>query len=83
VTHLKNFAATHEVILFVAGDKSSNGKILFNHCKEINDNTYLISNESQLKREWFDSVSSIGICGATSTPRWLMEKVKSSVTELV
>jgi 4-hydroxy-3-methylbut-2-enyl diphosphate reductase len=83
VTHLKNFAATHEVILFVAGDKSSNGKILFNHCKEINDNTYLISNESQLKREWFVSVSSIGICGATSTPRWLMEKVKSSVTELV
>lgn len=83
VTHLKNFAATHEVILFVAGDKSSNGKILFNHCKEINDNTYLISNESQLKREWFDSVSSIGICGATSTPRWLMENVKSSVTELV
>lgn len=83
VQHLKQFAADHEVILFVAGSKSSNGKILFNHCLEINPRSYLLSNATHLQPEWIDSVESIGICGATSTPRWLMEQVRDRAEKIV
>lgn len=83
VEHLKRFAADHEVVLFVAGSKSSNGKILFNHCHDINPRTYLISNAGHLDPEWLAGAESIGICGATSTPRWLMEQVRDRAAEII
>lgn len=81
--HLREFASSHDVVLFVAGAKSSNGKILYGHCMEVNPNTYLVSNEKQIDRQWLAGAKSIGICGATSTPRWLMEQVKEKVAELI
>lgn len=83
VEHLKQFAADHEVILFVAGTKSSNGKILYNHCLDVNPRSYLVANASYLKPEWLEGAESIGICGATSTPRWLMEQVRDRASELI
>lgn len=83
VEHLKQFSADHEVVLFVAGSKSSNGKILFNHCHDVNPRTYMISNASHLNPEWLTDAKTIGICGATSTPRWLMEQVRERVAELI
>lgn len=74
--HLRAFAAGKDVVIFVAGTKSSNGRVLFGHCKEVNPHTYLISNESELRPEWIEGAETIGICGATSTPRWLMERVR-------
>lgn len=83
VDHLRSFAASHEVVIFVAGEKSSNGKILFNHCLQANARSYLIADETQLQYDWFKDASSIGICGATSTPRRLMEQVRDSVYSLI
>lgn len=83
VDHLKRFAAEHEVVLFVAGSKSSNGKILFNHCHDVNSRTYLISNASHLDPAWLDNATTIGICGATSTPRWRMEQVRDRASKIV
>lgn len=73
VSHIKDFAANHDVVLFVAGSKSSNGRILFEHCVSVNPRSYLLSDADQIKPEWLTNARSIGICGATSTPRWLME----------
>lgn len=72
---MREFAASHDVILFVSGAKSSNGKVLYAHCKEVNPNTYLITDDTELNPAWLDGAKSIGICGATSTPRWLMQRV--------
>lgn len=72
---MREFARNHEVVIFVSGAKSSNGKVLFEKCREVNPRTYLISNESELIPEWTENVESVGICGATSTPLWLMENV--------
>ena len=83
VEHLKQFAADHEVILFVAGSKSSNGKILFNHCIDVNPQTYLVSNASHLQADWLKGTETIGICGATSTPRWLMEQVRDRAAKMI
>lgn len=83
VEHLRNFAASHEVIIFVAGAKSSNGKILFNHCREVNHHSFMVADESQLRHEWFTGAMSIGICGATSTPRRLMEQVRDRVYSII
>lgn len=80
VDRLREFAAAHDVIIFVAGTKSSNGKILFNHCLEANPHSYMIPNETVLQQEWLDGAESIGICGATSTPRWLMEQVAANIS---
>lgn len=76
VPRLRQFATAHDLILFVSGKKSSNGKILYEECRDVNPNTYLISNPGEIQPEWLEGVDSIGICGATSTPRWLMEEVK-------
>jgi 4-hydroxy-3-methylbut-2-enyl diphosphate reductase len=76
---LRKFAATHDVILFVSGKKSSNGKALFEVCKSINPSSYFISDIDEIKSAWLENVESVGICGATSTPMWLMEKVKEEV----
>jgi len=75
VPHLKKFVKNHDLILFVAGEKSSNGKYLFSVSQESNPNSYLISNTREIKKEWFANVQSVGVCGATSTPFWLMEEV--------
>ncbi|MDE6636681.1 MAG: 4-hydroxy-3-methylbut-2-enyl diphosphate reductase [Muribaculaceae bacterium] len=72
---MRQFAANHDVILFVSGAKSSNGKVLYAQCKEVNPKTYLITDETELDQAWIMGAESIGICGATSTPRWLMQKV--------
>lgn len=74
-TEFKEFAIEHDVIIFVSGKKSSNGKYLYGVCKSVNQNTYFVSEMSEINREWFTGKSDVGICGATSTPRWLMEKV--------
>lgn len=81
VDNLRQFARSHDVILFVSGAKSSNGKILYNECLSVNLHSHLISNASQIDPTWFDGATSIGICGATSTPRWLMEQVRDSTTD--
>lgn len=76
VNHLKDFAMRHDLILFVSGIKSSNGRVLFNQCLSVNPDTKLLSNADELNPEWLEGKTNIGICGATSTPRWLMEQVK-------
>ena len=73
---MREFASAHEVVIFVSGAKSSNGKVLFEQCLKVNPHTYLISDESELRPEWTEGAGSIGICGATSTPFWLMERVR-------
>ncbi|MBP3537989.1 MAG: 4-hydroxy-3-methylbut-2-enyl diphosphate reductase [Muribaculaceae bacterium] len=83
VGHLRSFVRGKDVVLFVAGAKSSNGKVLFNQCLAENSRTYLLGNPDELKTEWLSGASSIGICGATSTPRWLMEEVASKAQELL
>ena len=83
VDHLRDFAARHTVIIFVAGAKSSNGKILYNHCLQVNDRSYLVSDDLGVKAEWLIDAQSIGICGATSTPRRLMEQVRERVFQLI
>ena len=80
--HLRDFASRHDVILFVAGAKSSNGKILFSHCHDTNPRSWLIPGPEYLKAEWLSDARSIGICGATSTPSWLMEQVAEKAAEL-
>ncbi len=72
---LEKFATQHDVIVFVSGKKSSNGKALFGVCKSVNTNTYFVSETSEIQSEWFINADSVGICGATSTPMWLMEDV--------
>jgi len=82
VSGLREFAASHELVLFVSGKKSSNGRILFAQCRDVNRNTYFVSNASEIDQSWLDGVKSVGICGATSTPRWLMEQVSEQVSNL-
>lgn len=76
---LQKFSALHDVVLFVSGKKSSNGKVLYNVCREVNNRSYFISDESEIEDDWLQNVKSVGICGATSTPMWLMEKVADFV----
>ncbi len=73
---LRDFAAKFDHIVFVSGTKSSNGKVLFNVCKEKNPNTYFVSNPNEVNKEWFSENQTVGVCGATSTPMWLMEQVR-------
>ncbi len=75
-----SFATKHDLILFVSGRKSSNGKVLFNACKAKNPHTYLIEGPEEIDSAWLSGAESIGICGATSTPKWLMEKVATALT---
>ncbi|OIP01754.1 MAG: 4-hydroxy-3-methylbut-2-enyl diphosphate reductase [Bacteroidetes bacterium CG2_30_33_31] len=78
--HLREFAKQNDVIIFVSGEKSSNGKYLFGVCKENNENSYFISTIEQLKSNWFkNDVLTVGICGATSTPMWLMEEAAGAI----
>lgn len=74
---LEKFVVNYDKILFVSGKKSSNGKVLYDVCKKYNDNSYFISNIEEIDMNWFSADDKVGICGATSTPMWLMEQVKS------
>jgi 4-hydroxy-3-methylbut-2-enyl diphosphate reductase len=73
---LRAFAEENDIVIFIAGRNSSNGKVLFQICKETNPRTYFIETEAEIERAWFAGVECVGITGATSTPQWLMERVK-------
>lgn len=77
--NISSFAKRHDLILFVCGRKSSNGKVLFNECRSVNPNSYLIEGPDEIKREWIEGIDTIGICGATSTPKWLMERCRDRI----
>ncbi|GHV57555.1 4-hydroxy-3-methylbut-2-enyl diphosphate reductase [Bacteroidia bacterium] len=79
IPNIRKFASKHDLVLFVAGKKSSNGKVLFHECRQANPNTYRISSPEDIDPVWFKAVRSVGICGATSTPKWLMEEVAQFV----
>ena len=81
-SHLEEFSRSFEVILFVAGRKSSNGKVLSEVCRAANPRTYLVEEADEVQREWLNGVKSVGVCGATSTPRWLMQRVADRVIAL-
>ena len=76
-----SFATKHDIILFVSGRKSSNGKVLYSACKEKNPRTYLIEGPEEIASSWLSNAESIGICGATSTPKWLMEQVAAALLQ--
>lgn len=79
--NISSFAKRHDLILFVCGRKSSNGKVLFNECRSVNPNSHLIEGPDEIRREWTDGVETIGICGATSTPKWLMEQCRDRIND--
>ena len=79
---IREFAGNHDVIVFVGGRESSNAKVLFDHCKEVNPGSWFVSLPEEVSAEWFKDARSTGICGATSTPQWLMEKVAGKIREL-
>ena len=79
---LRRFAAQYDQIVFVSGTKSSNGKVLYQVCKDTNPQTHFISNVEQLEGVWFEPGQTVGICGATSTPMWLMEQVREALLAL-
>ena len=76
ISNITSFAAKHDLVLFVCGRKSSNGKVLYNECKNVNPNSYLIEDADEIQLEWLKNVKTVGICGATSTPKWLMEECR-------
>lgn len=77
--NISAFATRHDLVLFVCGRKSSNGKVLFNECKSVNPNSHLIEGPEEIQKEWLEGVRTIGICGATSTPKWLMEQCRDAI----
>jgi len=79
---IREFCSKHDVIIFVSGEKSSNGKILFEECKKENCNTHFVSSENEIKDSWFINAKSVGICGATSTPKWLMEEIAEIIKKI-
>ena len=79
---LSRFALEHDIIVFVSGKASSNGKVLCDLCKSLNIRTYHIDSVSEIKREWFRADDKVGVCGATSTPKWLLEEVAEYILEL-
>ena len=77
--NISAFATRHDLVLFVCGRKSSNGKVLYNECKSVNPNSHLIEGPEEIQKEWLEGVRTIGICGATSTPKWLMEQCRDAI----
>ena len=77
--NISSFAARHDLILFVAGRKSSNGKVLFHECLSVNPNSHQVESADEIDMKWFDGVQTVGICGATSTPKWLMEECRDEI----
>ena len=81
--HIREFASRHDVVLFVCGKKSSNGRVLFDECLNVNSQSYMIDAANEIKPRWLTNCKSIGICGATSTPKWLMEECKVRIEQLL
>lgn len=79
--NIRAFAMAHDLIFFVSGKKSSNGKILFNECLQVNPNSHLIEDANEIDFNLLEGITSVGICGATSTPKWLMESCKKSIED--
>lgn len=77
--NISQFATKHDLILFVCGRKSSNGKVLYNECLRVNPNTHLVEDPHEIQKEWLVGIETVGICGATSTPRWLMEQCRDAI----
>ena len=80
--NISQFATKHDLVLFVCGRKSSNGKVLFNECLRINPNTHLIEGPEEIDPAWLDGIRTVGICGATSTPKWLMEQCRDALQRM-
>ena len=80
--NISQFATKHDLVLFVCGRKSSNGKVLYNECLRVNPNTHLIEDPQEIEPEWLKGIESVGICGATSTPRWLMEQCRDAIQNM-
>ena len=80
--NISQFATKHDLILFVCGRKSSNGKVLFNECLRVNPNSHLIEDPQEILPEWLRNIKTVGICGATSTPRWLMEQCRDAILKM-
>lgn len=81
-SHLKYFAKKHDTIIFVSGKESSNGKMLFSVCKSVNPDTYFVSSPEEVDNSWFTGKRSVGICGATSTPKWLIETIRDHISNI-
>ena len=77
--NISQFAARHDLILFVCGKKSSNGKVLYNECLRVNPNTHQIEGPEEINADWLKDIQTVGICGATSTPKWLMEQCRDEL----
>lgn len=82
ISNIQNFARKHSLIIFVCGRKSSNGKVLFHQCRKVNPNSHLIEKPEEIQPQWLKNVQTIGICGATSTPKWLMQQCKEYIQSL-
>jgi 4-hydroxy-3-methylbut-2-enyl diphosphate reductase len=80
--HLEAFAREHDVIIFVSGKESSNGRMLFSVCKSINPDTYFVSSPEEIDKSWFTDKKLVGICGATSTPKWLIENIRDYILNI-
>ena len=80
--NISQFAARHDLILFVCGHKSSNGKVLFNECLRVNANSHQIETPEEIDPAWLSGIGTVGICGATSTPKWLMEQCRDAVLKM-
>jgi 4-hydroxy-3-methylbut-2-enyl diphosphate reductase len=81
--NISQFAARHDLILFVCGRKSSNGKVLYGECLRVNANSHLIEGPEEIQAEWLKGIGTVGICGATSTPKWLMEQCRDAILDIV
>lgn len=77
--NIRTFAGRHDVVLFVCGQKSSNGRMLYDACRQVNPRTHLVDTPQAIRPEWFEGAESVGICGATSTPKWLMEACRDEI----
>ncbi|HUV00389.1 MAG TPA: 4-hydroxy-3-methylbut-2-enyl diphosphate reductase [Bacteroidales bacterium] len=80
--HIKAFAKKHDIIIFVSGKKSSNGKMLYSVCRKVNPDSYFISSHEEIDISWFNGKKSVGVCGATSTPKWLIEYVREFISSI-
>lgn len=80
--NISQFAAKHDLVLFVCGRKSSNGKVLYNECLRVNPNTHLVEGPEEIASQWLEGINTVGICGATSTPKWLMEQCRDKLLML-
>ena len=80
--NITQFAKRHDLVLFVCGRKSSNGRVLYNECLRVNGNTHLIEGPAEIDASWLRDVKTIGICGVTSTPKWLMEQCRDAILQM-